>query len=84
MDTRAIIRRFVADNLMYSSNGFHLDDDLSFLEHGIVDSLGVMELVVFVEEELGVRVADEDVTPENFDSVSRLAAYVEGKLAVSN
>ncbi len=79
MDTRVIIRRFIAENLMYSSKGFHLDDDVSFLEEGVVDSLGVMELVVFVEEQFGVQVADEEVTPEYFDSVNRLADYVEAK-----
>lgn len=81
MDTKAVIRRFIADNLMFSSNGFHLGDDVSFLEEGVVDSLGVMELVVFVEEQFGVQVADEEVTPEYFDSVNQLAAYVEAKLA---
>jgi acyl carrier protein len=81
VDTKAVIRRFIADNLLFSSNGFQLDDDVSFLEEGVVDSLGVMELVVFVEEQFGVPVADEEVTPEYFDSVNRLAAYVESKLA---
>jgi acyl carrier protein len=81
MDTKAVIRRFIADNLLFSSNGFHLSDDVSFLEEGVVDSLGVMELVVFVEEQFGLQVADEEVTPEHFDSVERLAGYVERKLA---
>lgn len=83
MDTRAVIRRFIANNLMYSSNGFQLDDDVSFLEEGVVDSLGVMELVVFVEEQFGVQVADEEVTPEYFDSVNRLAHYIELKSAAA-
>lgn len=83
MDTRAVIRRFIADNLMYSSKGFNLDDDVSFLEEGVVDSLGVMELVVFVEEQFGVQVADEEVTPEYFDSVNRLAHYIELKSATA-
>jgi acyl carrier protein len=82
MDTKGVIRRFIADNLLFSSNGFHLKDDVSFLEEGVVDSLGVMELVVFVEEQFGLQVADEEVTPEHFDSVERLAGYVERKLAV--
>ena len=47
----------------------------------MIDSLGVMELVVFVEDQFGVQVADEEVTPEYFDSVNRLACYVESKLA---
>jgi acyl carrier protein len=79
MDTKALIRRFIADNLMFSSNGFSLADDASLLEEGVVDSLGVMELVMFVEEECGLQVADEEVTPEHFDSVDRLASYIDWK-----
>jgi acyl carrier protein len=51
------------------------------LDEGIVDSIGVMELVTFVEENFGVEVDDLDVTPENFDSVSRVAAYIRRKTA---
>ena len=52
-----------------------------FMEEGIIDSLGILELVMFVEQEFGVKVADEDVTPENFDSVNKLVNYVQRKLA---
>ncbi len=82
IETKALIRRFIADNLMFSSNGFGLSDDDSLLEEGAVDSLGVMELVMFVEEEFGLQVADEEVTPEHFDSVDRLASYIERKRSV--
>jgi acyl carrier protein len=73
------IRQYIAENFMFSDNGFQLSDDASLLEEGIVDSTGVLELVMFVEEEFGVTVKDEEVVPENFDSVSRLAAYVSRK-----
>lgn len=77
MDTRARIRRYIAENLLFSENGFEYYDHASFLEQGILDSMGVMELVYFVEETFQVKVADDDLTPENFDSVERLADYVE-------
>lgn len=77
MDTRQLIRSYIGENFLFSRNGFNLGDDLSFLETGIVNSLGVMELVQFVEEQFGIPVADEDVVPANFDSVNRLAAYIE-------
>ncbi len=76
MDTRQLIRNYIGENFLFSRNGFNLGDDLSFLETGIVNSLGVMELVQFVEEQFGIRVADEDVVPANFDSVNRLAAFI--------
>lgn len=79
MNTRQLIRQHIADNLMYSPNGFPLSDDASFLEKGVIDSQGIMELVMFIEEQFGIEVADEDVVPDNFDSVNQLAAYVEAR-----
>ena len=81
LDTKPPMRRFSADNPLYRSKGLQLADDAALLEEGVIDSLGVMELVVFVEDQFGVQEADEEVTPEYFDSVNRLACYVESKLA---
>ena len=75
------IRQYVAENLMFSDNGYQLPDDASLLEEGILDSTGVLELVMFVEEEFGLSVKDEEIVPENFDSVARLAAYIGRKAA---
>ena len=75
------IKDYIARNLLFSDNSFPYSDDTSFLEEGIVDSIGVMELVAFVEENFSVKVDDLDVTPENFDSVSRMAAYIHRKSA---
>ena len=73
------IRDFVARNLLYSDNGFTYADDASFLQEGIIDSLGVMELVDFVQESFGVIVNQQEVTTAHFDSVARLSAYVRYK-----
>lgn len=81
MNIEEKIREYIAKNLLFSSNGFTYDDSASFLEEGIVDSQGVMELVLFVEETFGVKVDDRDIIPDNFDSVSRLASYVRRNLA---
>lgn len=75
------IGQYIADNFLFSENGYQLPDDTSFLEEGIVDSTGVLELVMFVEETFNVTVEDEEIMPENFDSVSRLAAYIHRKIA---
>lgn len=79
MDVKEQIRRYVAENFLFSDNGFELGNDESFLEAGVVDSLGVLELVTFVEEEFDVQVADEDIVPDNFDSVDQLAHYIDRK-----
>ncbi|MCK6628038.1 MAG: acyl carrier protein [Anaerolineae bacterium] len=81
MDIKAQIRQYIAKNLLFSDNGFGYDDDASFLEEGIVDSLGVMELVLFIEEKFGVKVKDEDLTPDNFDSINKLGNFIQHRLA---
>jgi acyl carrier protein len=79
MDIKKQIRQYLAENFLFSSNGFNLGDDASLLEEGIIDSTGVLELVMFVEETFNVEVSDEEIIPDNFDSVNNLAAYVEFK-----
>ena len=73
------IRTYIAKNLLFSNNGYPYADDVSFLEEGIVDSMGIMELVMFVGETFGITVEDEELVPDNFDSVSRVAAYIRRK-----
>lgn len=80
MEIENKIKSYIAQNLLFSGDEFKYSNDASFLEEGIVDSLGVMELVSFVEDQFGVTVDDQDITPDNFDSVSRLAVYVQSKL----
>jgi acyl carrier protein len=70
------LKHFIASELMYAE-----DDDLSsdepLLGSGIVDSLGIMRLVSYIEEEFGVVVPEEDLVPEHFQTVTRLATFVE-------
>lgn len=73
------IRKYIADNILFSKNGYPYSDDASFLENGIIDSMNVLELVVFVEDNFHITVDDQDVVPENFDSITRLATYVQQK-----
>jgi acyl carrier protein len=75
----ARIRRFILENFLYTSNEDKLKNTDSFLEEGIVDSTGILELLLFVEETFGIQVEDEEVLPDNFDSVERLTRYVQMK-----
>ena len=70
------IRRYVLETFLFTEDESQLSNDASFLEEGIVDSTGILELVMFVEETFSIVVKDEEVVPENFDSVERLARYV--------
>ncbi len=76
-DVRDRVRRFIQDSFLVDD----FSDADSFLTTGIIDSLGVMQLVTFVESEFGIRVVDQELVPENFDSVERVSAFVERKLA---
>jgi acyl carrier protein len=74
------IRAFLARNFLFSDKGFTYGDDASLLNEGIIDSMGIIEVVTFVEERFGIAVTDQELVPENFDSVSKLSAFVLGKL----
>jgi acyl carrier protein len=77
MDVREEIQKYIAENLLFAPGSIPLDDHTSFLNEGIIDSVGVMDLVLFVEERFNLQVPDSDVTRENFDSVASLVRYIE-------
>lgn len=79
MDERTCIREFLRDCFILDGELDTLSDDESFLENGIVDSTGVLELVLFIEETFGINVEDHEVIPANFDSVDRIVAYIAAK-----
>lgn len=79
MDVREEIRSYVLDNYLFTDDQSKLEDDNSFLETGILDSNGVMEIIFFLEDEYGVAVSQEEMIPENLDSVSRIVKFVESK-----
>jgi acyl carrier protein len=74
------VRDYIARNFLFSDKGFQYTDDQSFLEEGIIDSLGIIELVSFVEKTYGISVADQELLPNNFDSVNKLSSYILNKL----
>lgn len=80
-DTEREVRHFLADNFILDDGGAGLGADESLTQAGVLDSMGVLELIMFVEERFGVTIPDEDTLPENLDSVSRIVAYVERRLA---
>jgi len=73
------IRAFIFENFLFDEKDDALQNDTSFLEQGIIDSTGVLELVEWLEEEFNMTVDDEELIPENLDSVNLLSAYISGK-----
>ena len=82
-EIEAQIKQYVVDNFVFGGDPDEITPETSFMENGIIDSLGVLTLISFVEETWGIVVADEDVIPENFDSVRSLTNYVSSKLSTS-
>lgn len=70
------IRFFIAENFLYGIDDGGLKDSASFLANGLIDSTGVLELVSFVENKYGISVRDEELVPDNFDSVNNLSEFV--------
>jgi acyl carrier protein len=79
MQIKENIRQYIAQNILFSEQGFSYDDDASFLEQAIIDSVGFMELVAFVQKEYGIEVGPQELVRDNFDSVNKLARYIASK-----
>jgi acyl carrier protein len=79
-DYKADLRKFIDDNYIIGLNGPAFADSDSFMDRRIIDSTGFLELVMFLEETWGVVVADDEMVPENLDSLDHLQAYLTGKL----
>ncbi|WP_419663442.1 conserved uncharacterized protein, related to acyl carrier protein [Desulfosarcina variabilis str. Montpellier] len=78
-ENKTKIREFIIENFLFG-NADGLKDDTSFLEEGIIDSTGVLELVTFLEENFGIQVEDEELIPENLDSIDNVSSFLERKL----
>lgn len=74
------LRQFVIDNFLFGQGNGNLRNDDSFLDKGIIDSTGVLELVVFLEEKYHIKIQDRELIPDNLDSINNLVRFVETKL----
>jgi acyl carrier protein len=73
------IRRFIETSFLFREGRHGLADDESLLGAGLIDSTGILELVSYLEAEFGIVVQDEEIVPENLDSVRQIALYVDHK-----
>lgn len=80
MNIQPRIRQFILDNF-YIRDPAEIGDDTLLVTNGIVDSTGMLEVIAFLEEQFGVQVTDEETTPENLDSIDRMAAFIARKQA---
>ena len=75
------IRKYILENFLFTDDASALDSNDSFLEQGILDSTGILEVIMFLEEEFDVKVQEDEMIPENLDSVLNLVNFVKRKQA---
>lgn len=75
------LRTYILENFLYMHAGAHLADEDPLIGSGILDSMGVVELIAFMEEEFGISVADADVTEAHFGTIAALGRLVDAKRA---
>lgn len=79
IDTVTKIREFLFENFLFDAEQDALQNDTSFLDQGVIDSTGVLELVDWLEETFNISVDDQELIPENLDSVNLLSAFISRK-----
>lgn len=73
------VRDYIFDNIMLASDPAALANDDSFIDKGIIDSTGILEVTFFLEQQFGIKVSDNELIPENLDSVNNIVRFVERK-----
>lgn len=81
MSIKNEVKQFILKNYLFTTDESRLADGDSLTQKGVVDSTGILELIMHLEESYGIKVADEEMVPENLDSVETIAAFVERKRA---
>jgi len=73
------VREFIVENFLFG-DGQQLQDDTSFMESGIIDSTGILELITFLEEKYEIKIEDDELIPENLDNLQNVARFVDRKV----
>jgi acyl carrier protein len=79
MSVEEKVRGFILDNFLFTDDQSVLSSEDSFMDRGIIDSTGILEVIFFLKEEFNVQVEDDEMIPENLDSVKNVVAFVEKK-----
>lgn len=73
------LRAFIIENFLFGDTDYALEDDASLIDNDVMDSTGVLELIAFIDEAFGIKMADADIVPANLDSLSKITAYVTAR-----
>ncbi len=81
MSYKEQLKEYIVENFLFGDGEKLTDDDASFLENGIIDSTGILEVITFIEETFGVKIEDDEMLPENLDSLNNLETFLTKKAA---
>jgi len=84
MNIQEKVSQFILNNFLMHESNIDLDINASLLEEGIIDSTGVLELVSFLESEFSVKITEDEIIPENLDTIENIVAFVEKKKNLLN
>ena len=79
IDSRKTLRTLILEDYLFTDDESALTDDMSFLREGILDSMGILEIILFLEERFHVHVAEDEMVPQNLDSINNLLGYIQRK-----
>jgi len=74
------VRSFVVTNFLFGDGG-SIEEDTSFMEKGIIDSTGMLELIMFLEETYNIKIEDDELVPDNLDSLRNIGAFLSRKVS---
>lgn len=75
-----IIRNYLFENYLFGYNENEFNNNSSFLKLGVIDSTGILELILFIESQFGIEIKDEEILPENLDSINCISNLVYKKI----
>jgi acyl carrier protein len=84
INTKTLIRNFICKNFLINSSSTVFSDEDSFTEKGIIDSTGVLEIVQFIQTSYGLRLNDNEIIPDNLDSIQKISSFIKRKLEIAS
>lgn len=79
-DTKKQLRDYIVENFLFGDTETEFTDNDSFMEKGIIDSTGILEVIAYIEENYEIKIEDDELIPENLDSISNIVNFIDRKL----
>ena len=79
-DTKTQLRNYIVENFLFGDTDTEFTDSDSFMDKGIIDSTGILEVITFIEENYDIKIEDDEILPENLDSIDNLTNFISRKV----